>query len=220
MIFKIVRTTFSALFILISVVSNAQQNEYRSEIGVLGGGSFYLGDANNRLFANNQSAFGLIYRQKIDTRLAVSGNWTQTKVVGSVAGVDFTNPINAVDLYGEFNFLDYDNKIYKPNSRKHSLYMFFGLGSMFIPYTGATTFSLSFPMGLGYKVMLGEKFHLNLIWSNRLSFSDKIEGVEALNNNAGLNGSNILNKDLLSTFSIGITYNILKKECNCLQTNR
>ncbi len=199
------------------------QNEYRSEIGILGGGSFYMGDANNKLFANNQSAFGLIYRQKFDTRLSITGTWNNTRVVGTGGGVTFDNPINAFDLCGEFNFFDYDDKIYKPNSKKHSLFIFAGIGGMVFPYTNLTdtktTFMFSYPVGLGYKFMLGERLHLNFIWSNRLLLTDKMEGVFPLNNVNGLNGSNIFNNDLLSTFSVGLTYNIWKKGCKCLQTN-
>lgn len=75
----------------------------------------------------------------------------------------------------------------------------------------------SYPVGLGYKFMLGERLNLNLSWSNRLLLTDKMEGKSALNNANGLNGSNIFNNDLLSTFSVGLTYNIWKKSCNCLQ---
>jgi len=187
----------------------------------LGGGSFYLGDANNQLFANNKTSFGLIYRQKLDTRLAITGSWNKTNVVGTGAGVSFDNPINAIDLYGEFNFFDYDDKIYKPNSKKHSLFLFAGIGGMIFPYESVkpNTFMFSYIGGLGYKIMLGERFHLNFIWSQRLLLADKMEGKSQLNNAKGLNGTNIFNNDMLSTFSVGLTYNIGKKKCKCLQMN-
>jgi hypothetical protein len=220
MTFKLIRITIATVLVLFGGIIKAQ-NEYRSEIGVLGGGSFYLGDANNQLFVNNQPAFGLIYRHKLDTRLSITGIWKNTNVVGAGAGVTFSNPINAIDLCGEFNFFDYDDKIYKPNSKKHTLFIFAGIGGMIFPYTNLTstkpTFMFSYPVGLGYKFMLGERFHLNLIWSQRLLLTDKMEGRFELNNANKLNGSNIFNNDMLSTFSIGLTYNILKKSCDCLQ---
>lgn len=220
MTFKIIRITIAAVLVLFVGIIKAQ-DEYRSEIGVLGGGSFYLGDANNQLFANNQPSFGLIYRQKLDTRLSITGIWNKTNVVGTGAGVNFDNPINAIDLYGEFNFFDYDDKIYKPNSKKYSLFIFAGIGGMIFPYTNLsgtkTTFMFSYPVGVGYKFMLGERFHLNFIWSQRLLLTDKMEGKFQLNNANSLNGTNIFNNDMLSTFSIGLTYNIWKKSCDCLQ---
>ncbi len=220
MTFKLIRITFAAVLVLFVGIVKAQ-NEYRSEIGVLGGGSFYLGDANNQLFANNKTSFGLIYRQKLDTRLAITGSWNKTNVVGTGAGESFDNPINAIDLYGEFNFFDYDDKIYKPNSKKHSLFLFAGIGGMIFPYESVkpNTFMFSYIGGLGYKIMLGERFHLNFIWSQRLLLTDKMEGKSQLNNAKGLNGTNIFNNDMLSTFSVGLTYNIGKKKCKCLQMN-
>lgn len=228
MTFKIIRITTVAFWLLFIGTTKAQ-NEYRSEIGVLGGGSFYLGDANNQLFVKNQSAFGLIYRQKIDTRLAITASWNNTNVVGTGLDVtngtevSFDNPINAIDLCGEFNFFDYDDKIYKPNSKKHSLFLFAGIGGMIYPYTNLTgtktTFMFSYTAGLGYKFMLGERFHLNFIWSQRLLLTDKMEGQYQLNNRNELNGSNLFNNDMLSTFLVGITYNIWKKKCKCLQMN-
>ncbi len=220
MTFKLIRITFAAVLVLFVGIVKAQY-EYRSEIGVLGGGSFYLGDANNQLFANNKTSFGLIYRQKLDTRLAITGSWNKTNVVGTGAGESFDNPINAIDLYGEFNFFDYDDKIYKPNSKKHSLFLFAGIGGMIFPYESVkpNTFMFSYIGGLGYKIMLGERFHLNFIWSQRLLLADKMEGKSQLNNAKGLNGTNIFNNDMLSTFSVGLTYNIGKKKCKCLQMN-
>ncbi len=219
MTFKIIRISIVA-FSVFFVGSIVAQNKFRAEIGILGGGSFYLGDANNQLFTNNQPSFGLIYRQKFDTRLAITGTWNKTNVLGTGAGVTFDNPINAIDLCGEFNFSDYDDKIYKPNSKKNSLFIFAGIGGMFFPYTNfsgtKTNFMFSYPIGVGYKFMLGERFHLNFIWSQRLLLTDKMEGASQLNNANKLNGSNIFNNDVLSTFSIGLTYNIWKKQCDCL----
>jgi len=56
------------------------------------------------------------------------------------------------------------------------------------------------------------------MWTNRLMFSDNLEGLEGagkFDNPAELNGSNIFNNDMLSTLSIGITFNIWKKKCDC-----
>jgi len=215
MTFKLIRITIAAV-LMVFVGTIKAQNEYRSEIGIMGGGSFYLGDANNQLFANSQPAFGLIYRQKFDTRFAITGIWNKTNVVGT----GFDNTINAYDLLGEFNFFDYDDKIYKPNSKKSTLYIYAGIGGMLFPYNTKPTFMFSYPVGVGYKFMLGERFHLNISWTQRLLLTDKMEGISGLNNANGLNGTNIFNNDMLSVFSVGLTYNIWKKGCNCLHINQ
>lgn len=215
---KLIRTTIVALVFLFASHLSAQ-NEYRAEIGILGGASYYLGDVNTQLFANNQFAYGLIYRHKFDTRLAFSGMWKNTNIVGSNGLISFKNKLNAFDFCFEFNFFDYENKVYRPNSKKHSLYLFAGLGGMFYPYESTNSFSMSLPVGIGYKIMLGDRFNLNFIWSNRLLLSDKMEGLAVLNNPYALNGTNVFNNDVLTTISVGLTYNILKKGCKCVKMN-
>ena len=186
---------------------NSQEN-YRAEIGINGGGSFYLGDANKVLFKNIEPSFGLIYRQKFNQRIAAHINWNNTHVLD--------NTVNTIDFCGEFNFFDLEKKEYKPFSKIYSTFIFAGVGGMMYDYeTTKNSIAVSIPFGAGFKVMLGERFNLNLMWSNRLSFSDKLEGKENLNDATGLNGTNIFNNDLLSTISIGLTFNIFKEKCDC-----
>jgi hypothetical protein len=210
------------LFCTTLIISSIKaQENYRAEIGIHGGGSFYLGDANNTLFQNMQPAFGLIYRQKFNPRIAAHINWNNSSVKGGIlpdgTTVEFNNPVNAIDFCGEFNFFDLEKKEYKPFSKTYSTFVFAGIGGMLYNSEIAPTFSesISIPFGIGFKVMLGERFNLNLMWSNRLLFSDKLEGIESLNDASGLNGSNIFNRDLLSTISLGLTFNIWKDKCNC-----
>jgi len=221
MTLKLVRNTIVSVLLLFATLVSAQVENYKAEIGILGGGSFYIGDANNKLFKNNQLDFGLIYRQKLNPRIAITAMWNSTSVVGGYDATAFDNSVNAFDLVGEFNFFDYEDKVYKPNSRKHSLYLFAGLGGMLFPYTNSAgeklNFMFSYPVGIGYKVMLGKRFNLNMIWSHKLLLNDKMEGLPVFNNNMDLNGSNILNNDGLSTFTVGLTFNIWKDKCNCNQ---
>ena len=200
---------------------NAQE-DYRAEIGINGGGSFYLGDANTTLFKNMQPTFGLIYRHKLNPRIAGHISWNSTSVAIDTLSVDgtlgkFKNPVNVIDICGEFNFFDLEKKEYKPFSKTFSPFIYAGSGVLLYNSEIAPTFKewICIPFGVGFKMMLGERFNLNLMWSNRLSFSDKLEGKENLNDATGLNGTNIFNNDLLSTISIGLTFNIFKEKCDC-----
>lgn len=205
---------------------NSQEN-YRAEIGVNGGGSFYLGEGNKALFKNLQPAFGLIYRQKFNPRIAGHINWNYTSIVGNAILADgstepYDNVVNAVDFCGEFNFFDLEKKEYKPFSKTFSPFIFAGIGGMLYSSETTQTFKerISIPFGVGFKMMLGERFNLNLMWSNRLSLSDKLEGKDSLNDPANLNGTNIFNNDFLSTISIGLTFNIFKEKCDCSDETR
>ena len=198
---------------------NAQE-DYRAEIGINGGGSFYLGDANTTLFKNMQPTFGLIYRHKLNPRIAGHISWNSTSVAIDTLSVDgtlgkFKNPVNVIDICGEFNFFDLEKKEYRPFSKTFSTFLFAGIGGMLYEYENSTNVTASIPFGVGFKVMLGERFNLNLMWSNRILLSDKLEGIASLNNAAGLNRTNIFNNDLLSTISVGLTFNIFKEKCDC-----
>lgn len=222
--FKIIRCLIAGFFLVLFNTLNAQNKEevYFSEIGLNGGTSFYLGDANSTLFKNPQLSGGLIYRQKFNPRLAAHVEWNYTTVKGNGLLTDgsslaFNNTLNVIDLCGEFNFFSYERKEYLPFSKIFSPFIFAGIGGMLYNYKGVSLNfpKFSFPFGVGFKLMLGNRFNLNLMWTQRLLLSDQMEGVAEFNNPAELNGTNVFNNDLLSTFNIGITYNFWKKKCDC-----
>lgn len=67
------------LFLMISglSISQSQNNRSKSELGVLLGGTYYIGDLNQfRHFYGTQPAAGLIYRYNYHTRLSFRGNFT------------------------------------------------------------------------------------------------------------------------------------------------
>lgn len=201
--FKIIRYAICG-FLLLLVGHVKAQDTYLAEIGVHGGPSYYLGDANSVLFKNSQLSYGLIYRQKINPRLAAHLNWNHT----TVAGNGFNNQVNTLDLGGEFNFFSYERKEYLPFSKTFTPFVFAGVGGVL----GDSIGTISLPFGLGFKMMIGDRLNLNVMWTHRLLFSDDLEGVDKFNNPTKLN---IFNNDILSTLSIGITFNIWKKKCDC-----
>ena len=214
--FKLIRYAITGFLLLLAGLVNAQEDTYFAEIGVHGGSSYYLGDANNVLFKNAQLSYGLIYRQKFNPRLAAHLNLNSTTVAGDgliTNGTFFpyNNRVNTLDLAGEFNFFSYERKEYLPFSKTFTPFVFAGVGGVL----GNSVATMSLPFGLGFKMMIGDRLNLNIIWSNRLMFSDDLEGEVEFNEPAGLNGTNIFNNDMLSTLSVGITLNIWKKKCDC-----
>jgi hypothetical protein len=213
--FKLIRYAITGFLLLGAGLMNAQEDTYFAEIGVHGGTSYYLGDANNVLFKNAQLSYGLIYRQKFNPRLAAHLSWNSATVAGkgsidNVNNISFNNRVNAFDLAGEFNFFSYERKEYLPFSKTFTPFVFAGVGGVLGDSVG-----VSIPFGVGFKMMLGDRLNLNIMWSNRLMFNDNLEGKADFNDHAGLNGTNIFNNDMLSTLSVGITLNIWKKKCDC-----
>ncbi len=224
--FKLIRYAITGFLLLLAGLMNAQEDTYFAEIGVHGGSSYYLGDANNVLFKNAQLSYGLIYRQKFNPRLAAHLSWNSTIVVGKgiVDNVNtpFNNRVNAFDLAGEFNFFSYERKEYLPFSKTFTPFVFAGVGTVIgdsietrLSKKNSLPFGVSIPFGVGFKMMIGDRLNLNVIWSSRMMFSDDLEGKKVFNDPAKLNGTNIFNNDMLSTLSVGITLNIWKKKCDC-----
>ena len=214
--FKLIRYAITGFLLLLAGLVNAQEDTYFAEIGVHGGSSYYLGDANNVLFKNAQLSYGLIYRQKFNPRLAAHLSWNSATVAGkgsidNVNNISFNNRVNAFDLAGEFNFFSYERKEYLPFSKTFTPFIFAGVGGAL----GNSVATMSLPFGVGFKAMLGDRLNLNIMWSNRLMFNDNLEGKADFNDHAELNGTNIFNNDMLSTLSVGITLNIWKKKCDC-----
>ena len=209
--FKLIRYAITGFLLLVAGLMNAQEDTYFAEIGVHGGSSYYLGDANNVLFKNAQLSYGLIYRQKFNPRLAAHLSWNSTAVAGKGIVDTFNNRVNAFDLAGEFNFFSYERKEYLPFSKTFTPFVFAGVGGAL----GNSVATMSLPFGVGFKMMLGDRLNLNIMWSNRLMFNDNLEGEADFNDHAELNGTNIFNNDMLSTLSVGITLNIWKKKCDC-----
>jgi hypothetical protein len=210
---KVIRIYILSFICLISVNISAQ-DEYRAEIGINGGGSYYLGEANSQLFKNMQLAYSGFLRLSFNPRLSAKIEVTNT----NVAGTGFNNSVIVTDITGEFNFFDLEKNKNRQFSKIFSPYIFAGVGMMdYKYYTNITTLNInpSIPFGLGMKVKLGTRWNLNVQWTTRLLLADNLEGKPEFNNPNWLNGSNPFNNDILSSLTIGISYNIWKKVCDC-----
>jgi len=208
-------------------------DEYKAEIGLNGGGSYYLGDANSQLFKNMQLAYGGFFRYILNQRIAFRAELNSALIAGKFNYLNFpiilNNTIYSADICGEFNFFDLERNPYKRLSKTFSPYIFAGAGMIY-----SNSIKASIPFGIGMKVKLAKRWNLNVQWSNRLLFGDNLEGnvrwqnslsldnlewVPNLNNPNKLNGSNPFNNDLLSTLTIGISYDIWKKPCDCVNSS-
>jgi len=231
--FKQIRFLMLSILSVFSFEIFAQDDVYKAEIGIMGGGSFYLGEANSLLFNNMQPDYGGFLRYIISPRFALRGELGITNIVAYKDATKrtylFNNSLNTFDVCGEFNFFDLEDKPYKRLSKTFSPYIFTGFGGMTDLYVGQNIPEISWVFGAGMKVMLTKRLNLNVQWSNRLLlsilkvngiyYSDYMEGIPTLNNPQGLNGNNIFNNDLLSTFTVGLSLDIWKKPCKCMDNN-
>jgi hypothetical protein len=104
--------TFSFCF-----VSKAQQFKPNTEVGILLGGSYYLGDLNTTHFYQPLPAAGLIIRRNIDKRFAYkaeamfinlqSDERKSEDTIAKYRGLHFRSPVYELSGQLEFNFLEY-----------------------------------------------------------------------------------------------------------------
>ena len=222
---KLIRLFFLCMFCSITSLVSGQVIDldvYKAEVGINGGSSYYIGEANKLLFNNMSIDYGGFLRYKINTRVAFRAELNRATVAGK--GIK-NNMVYVGDFCGEFNFFDLENNPYKRYSKTFSPYIFTGVSLFTDVYYNQPLPEIGLPFGVGFKVILAKRWNLDFKWSNRLLFADNLEGRSKpdfnniYNNPEGLNGSNIFNNDLLSTLTIGISYNIWKKECDCLNSS-
>ncbi len=124
---------------LLMVFSFNSMTAQRSEIGLFGGGGFYLGELNpTHLFAGTKPAGGLIYRYNLTPRWALKADFLFGRVEGSDAttnkgyerNLSFFSPITEFSVVAELNFFQLYNTTGK---------------NRFTPYifAGATLFSFN-----------------------------------------------------------------------------
>lgn len=189
--------------VLCGVVSetNAQsrrRTNRQHELGFLAGGSYYIGDLNNRdHFVYSKPAFGIFYRLNNDWRTAFRFGLNYGKLEASDLQHDvayqqerslaFTSTMYELNSLAEFNF-----KEYRIGHEKHrfSLFIFAGLSAFYFqtetsggvgPAEGVKVpnIQVSVPFGVGAKLNLGKKAGLSLEWGPRRTFTDYLDGVSA-----------------------------------------
>ncbi len=211
MINKIIRYCLYCIFGLFNTFLSAQ-TVYLAEVGFNGGGSYLIDDMNEIPFINPKIDFGVTYRHNFNQRFSAHAEWNSSNFDYDPTGIKKNTEVNMIDFCGEFNFFDLIKRDYKPKSKSFSPYIFTGYG---VALTENTIKSFPFgvgyiPFGIGFKYKMGNRINLNGKWAHRILLNDNIEGITG-----PLNGTNLLNNDLLSTYTIGISYDFWERPCDC-----
>ena len=184
--------------------SLSAQDVYYMEMGLGGGGAFYLGDENGTLFKNMGPSGELFFRYRFNGHWALKAQGEFGNAgIGNFDGNYRTTTFGGVAVGGEFNFFNYGVKYYESYSMDFTPYLYLGLGVSF--FQGGATFAI--PMAIGVKWKVADRINLGLTWQVDKLFSDKFDGV---NNPLGLNKSKFVNQDYYSTATIWISFNFLK----------
>ncbi len=105
------------IILLFGITAKAQQFKPNTEVGVLLGASYYLGDLNTAHFHQSLPGAGLIIRKNIDQRFAykaeaiylnlMSDERNSSDTIAKNRGLHFKSPVYEISGQIEFNFLPY-----------------------------------------------------------------------------------------------------------------
>ncbi|MBI9035738.1 MAG: outer membrane beta-barrel protein [Bacteroidales bacterium] len=236
-----------ALFILVNTLCLSAMSQL-AEVGVFGGGSFYMGDLNPDMpFYKTKAAYGVCGRYNFGERLAVKldGKYAglaasngDRNVLPHMADSNFDTKAIAISVTGEWNYLDYFIGSKKSN---FTPYLFGGFGFQSvktitdandiakIEVEGQKTYAveenflqqhLIFPFGFGVKMNLTKKIGLNFDWTMVKTLSDLVDKQR----HNTINGEQLTNKSTKDWYSFaGITllYRIdTRKKTRCYGMQR
>lgn len=207
---------FFIAFICITTTSISQINE----IGIIAGGSNYIGDIGPENYINpNNYMGGVIYKWNKNPRIALRGTFTFAKLTSDdanatnneryIRGISFTNSLKEIALGLEFNYFEYNLDDYSKTRTPYILieiaafnYKTIINGTDPSNYEYGTNTSFAVPFGIGYKTKLFGDFALALEIKARYTFVDDLD----YNNNElpSLNFGNPNSNDwyVLSGFSL------------------
>ena len=221
---------FAGLLLFVGVMSAfSQTNFYRLDIGVAGGLSFYMGDANpSAPFNRSQPAYGLVVRRSLSPRYALMAHLFKGAVQGNTNDfknrfpdnrqASFEKSIFDGGLQLEFNFLNYGLAPYLHESSRISPYIFAGIGLcsyVETAETGYNTIAVNFPFGLGVKYKLFPRVNLIASWSMHMLFTDDFDTTrdnKLLNDPYGMKSSGLKNNDWYSFAMLSVTFDMFDKK--------
>jgi hypothetical protein len=223
---------FSGILLILFLVfsSHHASAQRKSDIGLIGGASYYLGDINHgQHFYSPSPAGGIIYRYNLNPRHSFRFSGIYTSLKGSDS--DFKDEYqlwenrsfktNVIDLAitTEFNFKDYEPTKLRKN--RHSPYVTAGIGYASVmgsvveaprdPDAMAKS-STTIIFGGGFKYNLARRWSMGAEWTFRKNLNDLIDGVENIGADEGVF---FHNNDWYSIVGIFVTYKIFNWREDC-----
>lgn len=193
------------------------------ELGVQGGMTYYVGDAHPRLFQDVREAYGLEFAYMFNRRWSLMVQGTGGRIAGHMADSQgrpdpkaemWTNQLVSIDAVAKFNFLPYGmSDKYDLKIKPYTPFIYAGIGlTLHNNFSSATAY---LPVGVGFRWACSEHVGMFVVWQHNICFGDNLETDPAYNNIHDMNGSNILNCDLVSTIQFGIVFEFAKEKKQC-----
>lgn len=218
------RFTLFIIVLLIFGAADAQELEYRMEIGAGMGLVSYQGDFNGNLLKNLQPSGFAIARYNINQRSALKFELAVGKIKGNSSNVqtyysepdaqnvNFSNSLYDLGCRYEYNFWAYGTGASYKGSHRLTPYIALGMGFTYVNGNN-NAFAVNFPLGMGIKYKAIERLNVGAEWTMHFSTSDKLDGVV---DPYGIKSNGLFkNTDCYSIFQVFVTYDIMPKYRKC-----
>ena len=205
----------------------AQDDGYFLELGLGGGGSFYMGDANSTLFKNTNGVFSASLRYNINHRISLKADLSAAGLSGSTRNsfgvlpgdeLEFSRTVYDFGVQLEWGFCGYGFDGLNDNHRL-APYGLMGVGLSFAPKPARNDLAANFPIGMGLRYKLSERVNIGIEWTMRFSTSDRLDVTQetgtSMENPFMIKGKGIKNKDSYSFTMLYVTFDVFKRPCNC-----
>ncbi len=223
---------------LLSLSVNAQDEEYRMEIGGGLGTDFYLGDVSSTPFRNPSVAAAFLLRRNFNPRMGLKANLSYghlrgnsgdrfvpsdatslTPEGGQPAYVSFTRNVLDLGVQYEMNLWGYGLGYDYQEVRRFTPYITVGVGmTLAVGGSGGTAFGANFPVGVGVKYKWKPRLNVGLEWTFRFTTTDALDmnsGSATLKDPYNIKSSGFKNKDAYSFLMLTLTYDISPKCKEC-----
>lgn len=218
---------FLVLLLTCGNLAAAQEDGYLMEIGLGGGGSFYMGDANSRFYNNTNGVFSAMARYNVNPRFSLKADFAAAGISGSTENsygvlpgdeLTFSRTVYDFGVQIEWGFCGYGMEGWN-GCHRLAPYGLLGIGLTFAPEPVQNDFGANFPVGLGLRYKLSERVNIGLEWTMRFTTSDRLDVTQtygtSLEDPFMIKGKGIKNKDSYSFTMLYISFDIFKRPCHC-----
>ena len=196
------------LGVLFFFVGNVLCAQNSSDVGIIVGANYYLGDINpNKQLYSSSPTLGFMYRYNFGSRYALRTSLGFGSLKGDDLDFDnqyqqsraasFETELVEFSLQMEFNFQPFLVPL-SSRAKRFSPYITSGLSYL---SSSSTTSSIAIPMGVGCKYIIGKRWTAAVEWSFKKSFTDDLDGLSDPNK---LNIANKFHNDDWISF-LGVT---------------
>lgn len=235
--------TVITLLLLLCLLPNrlqaqAEELEYKMDLGAAIGTCFYLGDANSTPYAHMSIMGGLMARRILNPRMAVKMNIAMGHLNGTMDGFIPVDPLSGNIEGGVPTKVDFSRNVLDIGAQFEMNFWGFGLGGGYKDLKRITPYALAgigmtigmgggasacgalcLPVGVGVKYKLKPRLNIGFEWTMRFTTSDRLdatpEGTTQLAHPYGIKSVGLKNKDCYNFTMVYLTYEIMPKLRKC-----